>query len=39
LIDDARWPLQIIDAMIDYGLIRFAAGCAFDANIPVERIC
>ena len=39
LIDDARWPLQIIDAMIEYGFIRFAPGCPFDANIPVERIC
>ena len=39
LIDDARWPLQIIDAMIDFGFIRFAAGSAFDASIPVERVC
>ena len=39
LIDDARWPLRIIEAMIEYGLIRFAPGCAFDSSIPVERIC
>ena len=39
LINDASWPIQIIDAMIEYGFIRFAPGCAFDANIPVERIC
>ena len=39
LIDDARWPIQIIDAMIEYRFIRFAPGCPFDANIPVERIC
>ena len=39
LIDDARSPLQIIDAMIEFGFIRLAPGCAFDANIPVERIC
>ena len=39
LIDDARWPLQIIDAMIEFGFIRFSSGCPFDANIPVERVC
>ena len=39
LIDDARWPIQIIDAMIEYGFIRFAPGYAFDASIPVERVC
>ena len=39
LIDDARSPLQIIDAMIEFNFIRFAPGCPFDANIPVERIC
>ena len=39
MIDDARWPVRIIEAMIEYGLIRFAPGCAFDSSIPVERIC
>ena len=39
LIDDASSPFQIIDAMIEFCFIRFAPGCAFDANIPVERAC
>jgi hypothetical protein len=39
LINDARWPVQIIDAMIEFGFIRFAPGCPFDASIPVERVC
>ena len=39
MIDDASSPFQIIDAMIEFCFIRFAPGCAFDANIPVERIC
>lgn len=38
MIDDARWPLMIIESMIDFGVVRFAPGHAFDASMPVERI-
>lgn len=37
-IDDADRPLGVIEMMIDYDLIRFVPGYAFDANVPVERI-
>ena len=38
MISDLRYPLAVIEAMIDYGLIGFVDGYAFDASIPVQRI-
>lgn len=38
MISDQRYPLAVIEAMIDYGLIGFVDGYAFDASIPVQRI-
>ena len=37
-IDDAETPMHVIEAMIEAELIQFAAGYAFDAAIPIERV-
>jgi len=39
VIADMRYPLSAIEAMVDYGLIGFVDGHAFDASLPVQRIC
>ena len=38
VIADMRYPLAAIEAMVDYGLIGFVDGHAFDASLPVQRI-